>query len=203
MSWKHIEQHELLSDETILVEKMAGAFIKLSDYNLRSLSYLNWGGTEKIGGKLHLTNYRLIFASTSLNRVAGKFSIFLPTVQGIKNTSFLLDRRIEISTQSQIFEFQVWGIPEFVERILSTRDSIDAEKKEQLVGKITREYPVLGEDFKTHDSALKTIVEGAASVAEVFDHLAPGGNPLRKMLNSASPPTVSSVLNLLDVLGKK
>ncbi len=203
MSWKHIEPQELLSGETVLAEKMAGAFIKMSDYHLRSLSYLNWNGTEKIGGKLHLTNYRLIYASNSWNRVVGKFSIFLPTIQGIKNTSFLLDRRIEIATQSQIFEFQIWGIPEFVKSILSTRDSIDAEKEEALVTKIAQEYPVLGEDFKTHESTLKTIVEGTASLAEVFEHLGLEENPLRKMLNSASPPTVSSVLNLLEILGKK
>ena len=201
MSWWHLTQDDLLSNETVIIEKMAGAFIKLKDYNLRSLSYLNWGGTEKIGGRLHLTNYRLIFASNVINRVVGKFSILLPTIQQIKNTSFLTDRRIEIHTQAQIFEFQVWGIPELIARITSTRDSIDAKENEALVAKITQEYPKLGEDLKVF-KAVNMITVGAVSLEHALENLTQGGNPLREMLNSESPPTASSVLNVLEFLGE-
>jgi hypothetical protein len=201
MSWWHLTQDDLLSNETVIIEKMAGAFIKLKDYNLRSLSYLNWGGTEKIGGRLHLTNYRLIFASNAINRVVGKFSILLPTIQQIKNTSFLTDRRIEIHTQAQIFEFQVWGIPELIARITSTRDSIDAKENEALVAKITQEYPKLGGDLKVF-KAVNMITVGAVSLEHALENLTQGGNPLREMLNSESPPTASSMLNVLEFLGE-
>ena len=59
MSWWHLTPDELLSGETVVREKAAGAFIKLKDFNLRSLGSWNWAGTEKLGGRLHLTNYRL------------------------------------------------------------------------------------------------------------------------------------------------
>jgi hypothetical protein len=144
MSWLHLTQNDLLSDETVIIEKNVNAIIKLKDYNLRSISHANWGGTEPVGGRLHLTNYRLIFASHAINRVVGTFSILLPTIQQVKDTSFLLNRRIEISTQAQIFEFNVWGIPEFIASITSTRDRIDAKGKEALVAKITQEYPKPG-----------------------------------------------------------
>jgi hypothetical protein len=201
MSWWHLTQNDLLSDETVIIEKMAGAFIKLKDYNLRSLSYQNWGGTEKIGGRIHLTNYRLIFASNALNRVVGKFSILLPTIQQVKDTSFLVDRRIEIHTQAQIFEFQVWSIREFMACITCTRDSIDAKGKEALVAKITQEYPKLGEDFKV-SRAVNTVLVGAVSLEHALENLSQGGNPLREMLNSKSPPTISSMLNVLEFLGE-
>jgi hypothetical protein len=202
MSWWHLTEDELLSGETVIIEKMAGAFIKLKDYNLRSLSYLNWGGTDKEGGRLHLTNYRLIFASHALNRVVGKFSILLPTIQQIKNTSFLLDRRIEIHTQAQIFEFQVWGIPEFMARITSTRDRIDAKGKEALVAKITHEYPKLGEDFNV-SQAMNMVAVGAVSLEHAFEKLTQGENPLSEMLRSESPPTSSSILNIVEFLGER
>src|SRR5262249_14263907 len=163
MSWKHLEPDELMSDETVISERMAGAFVKLSDYSLRSLSYLNWAGTEKVGGKLHLTNYRLIFASNSWNRVVGKFSVFLPTIQDVENTSFLLGRRIKICTRSQTFEFQVWGIPALIARIVSTRDRIDAEERNRLGAKIIQEYPRLGEDFQRSSATFVKVVEGMAT----------------------------------------
>ena len=201
MSWRQLEQGELLSHETVITDKMAGAFVKLSDYNLRSLSYLNWAGTEKIGGKLHLTNYRLVFTSNSFNRVVGTFSIFLPTILEITNTSFLVDRRIEIRTQAQVFEFQIWGIPEFTARIVSTRDSIDAKTRKQLARIITKEYPKLGEDFKTSGAAMIKVVEGAASFVQILEGLSHDGNPLRKLLHSQSAPTISSILNVVEMLG--
>src|SRR5438876_11734450 len=133
MAWVHLTQDDLLSDEKVIVEKNVNAIIKLKDYNLRSRSRANWGATEGIGGRLHLTNYRLVFSSHGFNRVVGKFSILLPTIQKVKDTSIPLNRRIEISTQAQIFEFNVWGIPEFIASIILASDSIDAKEKEALV----------------------------------------------------------------------
>jgi len=201
MSWWHLTQDDLLSNETVIIEKNVNAIIKLKDYKLRSISRANWGGTEGVGGRLHLTNYRLIFASHAINRVVGKFSILLPTIQQVKDTSFLLDRKIEITTQTQIFEFNVWGIPQFIALITSTRDSIDAKEKEALVAKITQEYPKLGEDFKV-SQAVNTVAVGAVSLAHALEKLGQGENPLREMLNSESPPTASSMLNVLEFLGE-
>jgi hypothetical protein len=203
MGMWHLTEDELLSGEKVIKEKNANAVIKLKDYGLRSLSYRNWGGTEEISGRLHLTNYRLVFASHSLNRVTGKFSILLPTIQQVKDTTLLLiDKRIEIQTQAQIFEFRVWGIPEFIALITSARDRIDAKEKEALVAKITHEYPKLGESFKV-SQAMNTALAGIVSAQHALEKLTRGENPLREILSSKSPFTSSSTLNILEFLGER
>lgn len=201
MSWWHLTPDELLSGETVVREKAAGAFIKLKDFNLRSLGSWNWAGTEKLGGRLHLTNYRLIFAANKANRVVGKFSIILPTIKEIENTSFLIDRRIRISTQTQAFEFQVWGIQELTRSIISARDSIDAEGKRSLASKLTKEFPRLQENLNV-SKTLNKIVERMALLEHVVEDLTGGENPLREMLYKEDPPTASTVLSIVEFLGE-
>jgi hypothetical protein len=65
-----------------------------------------------------------------------------------------------------------------------------------LAKKITKDYPKLGEDFKTSEAAAIKVLERAASFAQVIDGLA-GGNPLRGMLYRPSPPTISSIVSAL------
>ena len=66
---------------------------------------------------------------------------------------------------------------------------------------ITKEYPRLGENLKTSGAAAIKIVEGAASFVQVLEGLSLGGNPLRSILYRQSPPTISSILNVLELLG--
>jgi len=137
----------------------------------RPLGDANLGGEEKIGGKLHLTTYRLVFYANSANRVVGRFSMFLPTLQQVKNASFIWDRRMAVSTQSKTVEFQVWGIKEVASRINSAKEMFNAASNEQLIARLTEEYPKLGEEFDVSHSKLIQVVEGTAELKHLLEGL--------------------------------
>ncbi len=71
-----VDQDELVEDEQLILYKNANFLVKRSDYNLDQLTRsadillrpFGMQGTEAIGGRLYLTNYRLLFASHAFNR---------------------------------------------------------------------------------------------------------------------------------------
>ncbi|WP_321448399.1 hypothetical protein [uncultured Cohaesibacter sp.] len=81
----------------------ANFIIQLEDYELKAFaaSDLMWlvgmKGKEAIGGRLHLTNYRLYFQSHRFNRLRGAISIFLPQIEGIQpQTKYLVFRQASV-----------------------------------------------------------------------------------------------------------
>ena len=127
-----IDQSALVEDEQLILHKNANFLIKRSDYSLDQLTRgadillrpLGMQGMEAIGGKLYLTNYRLIFTSHAFNRVTGTFSIYLSTITDVKNTSVLFARKFTVSTSNQSFEFIAWNIPYLIIVILAARESL-------------------------------------------------------------------------------
>ena len=127
-----IDQSALVEDEQLILHKNANFLSKRSDYSLDQLTRgadillrpLGMQGMEAIGGKLYLTNYRLIFTSHAFNRVTGTFSIYLSTITDVKNTSVLFARKFTVSTSNQSFEFIAWNIPYLIIVILAARESL-------------------------------------------------------------------------------
>src|SRR5690349_4683879 len=109
MNWQHVEQSELLLGETPMMSKNANALPIPNQYFV------------SIGGRLHLTNYRLLFKSHAINQLTGKFSLLLPTITEVKDTSGWLRKKIMISTQTQHIEFIIWGIPPLIAAINAAR----------------------------------------------------------------------------------
>ena len=113
----NITDADLLDGESLIQTKSANAVIKIDEHGLSRFAFdqLMWTigmkGKEAIGGKIHLTNYRLIFQSHAVNRLTGKFSIFLPTISDLKDASRFLVKKMHVATQTQQFEFVIWGIP--------------------------------------------------------------------------------------------
>lgn len=128
-----VDQNELLKDEQLILYKNANFLIKRSDYNLDQLTRgadillrpFGMQGTEAIGGKLYLTNHRILFTSHAFNRVTGTFSIYLSTITDVKNTSILFVQKFTVSTSIQSFEFVAWNIPYLIATILLARDSLN------------------------------------------------------------------------------
>jgi hypothetical protein len=118
-----VEDADLLPGERHLLSKPANAVIRLDEYGLSRFpaDQLMWvagfAGMEAIGGKLHLTNYRLLFKSHRVNRLTGQLSIFLPTITGLHDRSRWIVRKLEVITRLQSFEFVVWGVPAFISTI--------------------------------------------------------------------------------------
>jgi len=117
-----LDSHDMLPNENLIQEKAANAVIKVAERGLSDFAFNDFmwvagmKGKEAMGGKLYLTNCRMIFKSHGFNRLKGKFSIFLPTIKWIRDSSHLMTRKIEVSTHTTLFEFVMWGIPDFIRR---------------------------------------------------------------------------------------
>jgi hypothetical protein len=190
----NIDQDDLLSGEKVVLSKGANAIIKIDEHGLSRFAFdqLMWTvgmkGKEAIGGKLHLTNYRLIFKSHAVNRLKGKFSIFLPTIQDVKDVSFLITKKIAVMTQTQRFEFVVWGIPELISAIESTRNNLNPQQTEFLRTAAVANYQKCGEGLKIF-RAMEAVNVGILTVQKI-----------QKFVEMAqSPIEASSILNLLEL----
>ena len=182
-----ITENDLFVGEKVLITKNANFVIKLNDFKLKSLSnaiektmaIIGFANKEAIGGRLYLTNYRLIFKTHPINRLKGKFSIFLSTINSVKDTSVFISKKIELLTISQNYEFVIWGIPEFIQEIESTKQTIDKEKLKEL---ISNNYEKIGQGFE-HFNELDALVRAMPKITEVIQ------NPL----------SLSSAFNIFEI----
>src|SRR5689334_18257906 len=149
-----IHQEDLLPGENVVVSKAANAIIKVDEHGLSQFAFdqLMWTvgmqGMEAIGGKLHLTNCRLIFKSHAVNRLTGKFSIFLPTIQEVQDISRFLVRKIAVVTKTQRFEFVIWGIPQLITAINTARNSLTPPAIEAMRATALANYQKCGEGLQ-------------------------------------------------------
>jgi hypothetical protein len=125
----------------------------MSDLGLRRLPYhagleaMGWSGKEALGGQLHVTTLRAVFASHALNRATGRLSIFLPTITTLRDTSRGLVRRLEIATDLQTFEFIVWGVPTLIAAIDQHRQQLSSDDTNLLLAEIARTPATVGDSF--------------------------------------------------------
>jgi len=116
-------------DEVLIKKKMASAVFDHSLIGLKGhlfeskAAMVGLEDKEALGGMIYLTNYRLLHRSHFLNRERGTFSIFLPSIRNISDTSFGPNRNITIETDVLDFNFIVWGIPGFIKLIQETMEA--------------------------------------------------------------------------------
>lgn len=110
----NLEYSDLLAGEDILLTKTANVVIS---------------PIETVRGKIYLTNYRLIFKSDKLSLRRGKLSIFLPSVEGMRESSFLLSRKAVIITRLKEFEFFILGfqVKDFIEAVEIAKKALREE----------------------------------------------------------------------------
>jgi hypothetical protein len=122
---------ELLEGEIVHLEKFANSIVRYTDYGLDrtrdlhlGLELMGWGDKEGIGGKLYLTNYRLLFKSHAINRLTGSFSIFLPVVNYARDTSHFIVKRLELGSDVQNYEFVVHKVPKIIAEIEAAKEKL-------------------------------------------------------------------------------
>jgi len=156
-----LKSQDLLTGETLILSKGANALIKPNEVGLSRFAFdhllplVGMKGKEAIGGKLHVTNFRLVFAAHAINRLTGKFSIFLPTIQDVRDTSGLIAQKIEVNTRTQKFEFVVWGIPALLEAIQKAKTGLTAEDIQTLRHTAVVEYQKCGEGMQVFNELEK------------------------------------------------
>ncbi|MHC5825823.1 MAG: GRAM domain-containing protein, partial [Nostoc sp.] len=150
------------------------------------ISIIGFKDKEAIGGMLHLTNYRLIFKSHIFNRVKGKFSIFLPTIKNIHDTSQFLTKKIEVITQIQVYEFVVWDVPALIQYINFAISSLTDKQKMNIKGFIINESDKIGDGLqfsKVMDKIALNITDIVGPVSEI----------------AQEPLSLSSILNIIEL----
>ena len=136
----------MLPGERVLHSKLANLVIRPADFGLDDFAFggLLWvvgmKKKESLGGALHVTNYRLIFKSHRYNRLRGMTSIFLPTVQQLKNRSVLVFRKLAVTTASAQVEFVVGEVDQVIAQVDSARQELDDATLAQLQDHV-RNYP--------------------------------------------------------------
>lgn len=182
-----LTNHDLLPDEHILFSKRANAVVKRGIGGIMG---------EAIGGELYLTNYRLIFKSHIFNRLRGKFSIFLPTITEMRDSSSILAKKVTIVTKIIEFEFVIWKIHIFIKSV----ESAKTELKEDDILKI-RQYAA--QYYERCDEGLE-IFGGLEVINKVFlEGQVPV--PLKDSQSSEfkpkfSMPTISLSVKSYDIL---
>ncbi|EXK28556.1 hypothetical protein FOXG_17139 [Fusarium oxysporum f. sp. lycopersici 4287] len=194
-----LRSDDVLPGEKVLMKKAANAMININDYKLSRFfaddlaRLFGKENLEAIGGKLYLTNYRLLFKSHSINRVTGKFSVALPTIIAVEDTSKFLTKRIDVTTSTETFQFVVWGIPELIDKINETRLTLEPVEVKRLQSLVLENYKVFGDGMtvaKSIEGINKALL--AARKAGVLTELATrAGNPLE----------ITGILNFLELMG--
>jgi hypothetical protein len=133
-----VDDADLLPGERVVLSKPANAVIRLDEHGLSCLPadqlmrVMGFAGKEAVGGRLHLTNYRLLFKSHRVNRLTGAFSIFLPTITGLHDGSRWIAKKLQVATRLQTFEFVVWGVPAFISTIQAQAAQITTAQAREL-----------------------------------------------------------------------
>lgn len=105
-----ITHSDLLPGETLIMSKFSNMVISINEVGLSRFPFdeymglIGMDGKEALGGKIHLTNYRIIFKTHFLNRVRGTYSVFLPNIISVDSSFNMLT----IETKNQAVEFVIW-----------------------------------------------------------------------------------------------
>ncbi len=179
-----VEDSDLLPGERVVLSKPANAVIRLDEHGLsrfpadQLMRVMGFAGKEAIGGKLHLTNYRLLFTSHRVNRLTGGFSIYLPTITGLHDRSRWIAKKLEVVTRLQTFEFVVWGVPAFISTIQARAGQITTAQAMELAA------AQAGGGLEKNATLAKDVVKFALEALSVVQ------NPL----------DAANLLNLLDLV---
>jgi hypothetical protein len=191
-----LDAADLLPGELVVVSKNANALVRVSDVGLKRLPYdqgmklLGLDGMEALGGKLYLSNFRLLFASHAFNRATGRLSIFLPSVVAVNNTSRGLSKKLEVRTALQSFEFVVWGVPALIESIDKQRQALSHDEASRLLDQVAHAPATVGDSF--------TISRAMDLIARNIEEF--GGLAVNLVSDPCSWSTLIGLLELAEAL---
>jgi hypothetical protein len=179
---------DLLPGEASILTKKANFLVSLKKENLRRLHFTNYiqidgSDAEAVGGKAHLTNYRLLFKSHALNRLRGTNSVWLPSVTSV-NATFV---RLVLETEVQRFEYVMWFKTEIVQAI-----------KTQVAGFTPKRTRALQKVLLANPQVLGPGLERWATV-EKIDALLAGGKKLYSAISHLDASVQRDLAELLNL----
>ena len=192
---------DLLPTEAVLLSKNANVVIRPDEYGLSQFAFdglmdaVGMYGREAIGGRVHLTNYRLVFKSHAVNRARGAFSLFLPTIREVRNTSSGVKRQIDVATTTQAFTFIMWGVPSVIAAIESAKAALDPTAVKRLTDLALAHRARLGDGLEVAQG-----LEDANRALTVLTHRAAAVRLDRAIRQGLSPGSLTAALNLSELL---
>lgn len=149
-----ITHSDMLPGETLIMSKFSNMVISINQAGLSRFHFdehmglIGMEGKEALGGKVHLTNYRIIFKTHFLNRVRGTYSIFLPNIISVKSSFNMLT----IETTNQKIEFVIWFKEGLVNALSLERCNVDQSYREALKDAIMKKPEALSLGFRNISS---------------------------------------------------
>jgi hypothetical protein len=201
-----LRTEDLLPGEGIILRKNANAVIDVSEAGLSRFAFddLLWlvgmRGKEAIGGRLYLTNYRIVFKAHRFNRLRGSYSIFLPSIEEVRDASVAVTRQATVFTAMQHFTFVVWGIPQLIETIDRCRAEFDDSYTAELAELVLAEPWKSGDGlaavlhYETLNIALNAARRGGSGFTEAASAIADGID------HTFNPAQAAGALQVIDLL---
>jgi hypothetical protein len=191
-----LDKTELLPGEAVLLSKKANAVIRPDQHGLSRFAFdhlmgsVGMAGQEAIGGNLHLTSYRLLFKAHPVNRLRGAFSIFLPTIQQVRNASSGIARKVEVVTGTQRYTYVAWGVPAVIAAIDGARAALDRAAVARLASLAVGHAGALGEGLEVA-GGIEAVNRALTQVTHPFS---------AAQLDGLAPLSKSTALNLTELL---
>jgi hypothetical protein len=184
-------EKSLLPGEEIGLSKLANLWVRPSEYGLSEFAFAVTGDSEAIGGKAHLTNYRLIFAAHGINRLQGIHSIFLANVRQVRKgwTS------LHVETETREYDFVMWFNRRFYEAIERERQAFGPKELRRLQSLVQDNLPAVSKGLQAN--------ELANAINGFFLGLQQPFSALGDLFSSMSPEEQSSVLEVVSLLKQR
>ena len=183
-----LQDSDLLPGEHMILSKAANAIVSLREtgiakYGLAELMIeMGMRDADGIGGKAHLTNFRILFKSHFFNRVRGSFSVFLPNVQSVPKWF----NGIFVETDTQSFQFEMWHSPPFIQAANDAVAAFSAESTADLV-----------KNIMAHIAVIDPTLEGLATQQSIGE-MAAGAHSLPSVIRDLK---IFHKITLLQIIG--
>jgi hypothetical protein len=141
-----ITEDDLFPGEQILWFEPASLVVRPEDFGLKDFAFnqflwvVGMKKKEVIGGRIYLTNFRIIFKSHRINRLKGMISVFLPAIIDYKNTSFFITQKITIKTFVSKIDFVAGGVDKLVALIKKQKNQLNDSDIQDL-NKLVSAFP--------------------------------------------------------------
>jgi hypothetical protein len=184
-----LNDDDLLPGERLVMTKLANMVVSVKESGLSRFAFddcmglIGMKGKEAIGGKAHLTNYRIIFKSHFFNRVRGKHSIFLPNVVEI---AAAFDNLI-VETSTQRFEFVMWFKKAFINAAEEEKARLDGARLGQLKEAIVSNPNAIGAGLQKW------------ATLEVINQICLGGRKLQSVLGTLTGTDINAFVEIVEL----
>lgn len=180
---------DLLPGERHVMTKFANMVISVKESGLSRFAFddymglVGMKGKEAIGGKAHLTNYRIIFKSHFFNRVRGKHSIFLPNVVEVSATF----NNLIVDTSMQHFEFVMWFKQAFIDAAKREKARLDGAGLQQLKKAIVSNPEAIGAGLQKW------------ATLEVINQICLGGRKVQSVLEELTGTEKNAFVEIIEL----